>query len=396
MVCPCVQCQGKVHRSKRGVHEHLNLYGRDPLQRICYDGNGNDSSDDEWAADWLSRMDSFDNDFMDNSGEKDGQHEEGAHTHDIQEDELDIGEGINIPQMLNGIFANVEQMRSRFDSEHEEEAATSNATNFDESEDTEDCTNFPERVRSACTALYDGASISELGFLVMFFNICTCHNVANVCATELLSFLKTSVLPKNNKVPKNMYEARKVISSMGLDYKEIGACKKGCVLFRNEFADLQECPKCYEPRYIQRGQSQRPSKVLQYFPLIPRLQRMFGSPVLSEMMTWTATNKSTDGKQRHIGDSAHWKWIDERWPEFAGEQRNVRLGLSLDGMNPFGDKNNVYSCWPVTILNYNIPPWQTIKKFFIMMVLLIPGPESALMENIDVWLAPVLEELKQL
>jgi hypothetical protein len=272
MVCPYVQCQGKVHRSKRGVHEHLNLYGRDPLQRICYDGNGNDSLDDEWAADWLSRMDSFDNNFMDNSGEEDGQHEEGAHTHDIQEDKLDIGEGMNIPQMVNGIFANVEQMRSRFDSEHKEEAATSNATNFDKSKDTEDCTNCPERVRSACTSLYDGANISKLGFLVMFFNICTCHNVAKACATELLSFLKTSVLPKNNKVPKNMYEARKAISSTGLDYKEIGACKKGCVLFRNEFAKLQECPKCYELCYSQREQSWWPSKVLRYFPFIPRLQ----------------------------------------------------------------------------------------------------------------------------
>jgi hypothetical protein len=30
------------------------------------------------------------------------------------------------------------------------------------------------------------------------------------------------------------------------------------------------------------------------------------------------------------------------------------------------------------------------------MVLLIPGPESALEKNIDVWLAPVREELKQL
>jgi hypothetical protein len=37
-----------------------------------------------------------------------------------------------------------------------------------------------------------------------------------------------------------------------------------------------------------------------------------------------------------------------------------------------------------------------MKKFFIMIVLLIPGPESALMKNIDVWLAPLQEELKQL
>jgi hypothetical protein len=107
------------------------------------------------------------------------------------------------------------------------------------------------------------------------------------------------------------------------------------------------------------------------------------------MMTRTATNRSIDGKMRHIEDSPHWKWIDQRWPEFAMEKWNVRLGLSLDGMNPFGDKNNVYFCWPITITNYNIPPWQTIKKFFMIMVLLIPGPGSALEKNIDVWLAPI-------
>jgi hypothetical protein len=168
-----------------------------------------------------------------------------------------------------------------------------------------------------------------------------------------------------------------------------------CVV-QKRLAHLQECPKYHEPRYIKRGQYKSPAKVLQHFPLIPRLQQLFKSLVIVDMMNWTAINKSTNGKMKHIGDSPHWKWIDEQWPEFAMEKQNVRVGLSLNGMNPFEYKNNVYFCWPVTILKYNLPPWQTIKKFFIIMVLLIPRPESALDKNIDVWLAPIQEELKQL
>ena len=140
------------------------------------------------------------------------------------------------------------------------------------------------------------------------------------------------------------------------------------------------------------GKSTQPVKVLRHFPLIPRLQRLYRIPSISKMMTWTADNKSEDGLQRHIGDSHHWRFIDEKWPDFGAENRNVRFGLSLDGVNPFGDKNNNYSCWPVTLLNYNLPPWMTTKRFFVLLSLLIPGPESAMSANIDVFLAPAVEE----
>jgi hypothetical protein len=135
--------------------------------------------------------------------------------------------------------------------------------------------------------------------------------------------------------------------------------------------------------------------VFQYFPLIPQLPQIFKSPKLARMMTWTATNKSLDSKQRHTRDSLHWKMIDKQWPGFANEVQNVWFGLFFDGMNPYGDKNNNNSCCLVTILNYNIPPWQTIN-FFIIMVLLVPCLKSALSKNIDIWLAPIIEKFVQL
>jgi hypothetical protein len=43
-----------------------------------------------------------------------------------------------------------------------------------------------------------------------------------------------------------------------------------------------------------------------------------------------------------------------------------------------------------------MPPWLTIKKFFLMLVLLIMGKELVKSNNIDVYLAPFLEELQEL
>ena len=50
-----------------------------------------------------------------------------------------------------------------------------------------------------------------------------------------------------------------------------------------------------------------------------------------------------DGIMRHLTDSEEWKEFDLRHSDFALEPRNVRLGLAMDGFNPFGNINNNYS-----------------------------------------------------
>jgi hypothetical protein len=48
------------------------------------------------------------------------------------------------------------------------------------------------------------------------------------------------------------------------------------------------------------------------------------------------------------------------------------------------------------LLNYNIPPWLSTKKFFIMLALLIPGKQSVTSEFFDVYMEPLVEELVEL
>ena len=51
--------------------------------------------------------------------------------------------------------------------------------------------------------------------------------------------------------------------------------------------------------------------------------------------------------------------------------------------------------WPVLVMPYNLPPWKCMTKPFMMMSLLIPGRNS-LGKDIDVYLRPLIDELKDL
>jgi len=74
---------------------------------------------------------------------------------------------------------------------------------------------------------------------------------------------------------------------------------------------------------------------------------MFRSEQVAKDLRWHFTNKSSDGKMQHPINSVTWDQVNAKYPEFAAEERNIRLGLSTDGFNPFNMKNNKYSCWPV-------------------------------------------------
>ncbi|TYK01408.1 uncharacterized protein E5676_scaffold29G001060 [Cucumis melo var. makuwa] len=73
----------------------------------------------------------------------------------------------------------------------------------------------------------------------------------------------------------------------------------------------------------------------------------------------------------------------------------MHLGLASDGFNPFGQISMSYSMWPVMLLPYNLPPWKCMKETNLFMLLLIPDLRS-LGREIDVYLQPLIEELKKL
>ena len=246
------------------------------------------------------------------------------------------------------------------------------------------------------TPLYCGSSLSRLDATLLFMNVCRTHKATNALITEMLHLMSQVMLPLPNSLPSSEGIASRMLGRLGLGYKAIDSCKNGCVLFRHEFAEIDRCPVCQHPRFKAVGMSKVPHKVLRHFPLIPRLKRMYSTPQLAALMTWHGSNVSSDGKMRGPYDSPQWEHIRVKHADFEADSRNVHLGLCADGLNPHSQKRSTHSLCPVLLLNYNIPPWLTIKKFFVMMVLLIPGPEAVTADHIDVYLSPLLEELREL
>ncbi|XP_024171963.1 uncharacterized protein LOC112177965 [Rosa chinensis] len=102
-----------------------------------------------------------------------------------------------------------------------------------------------------------------------------------------------------------------------------------------------------------------------------------------------------DGYMRHPADSPAWKLVDYKWPKFASESRNLRLALSADGINPHSSMSNRYSCWPIILVTYNLPPWLCMKRKFMMLSLLISGPKQP-GNDIDIYLEPLIDDLRTL
>ncbi|XP_025661384.1 uncharacterized protein [Arachis hypogaea] len=232
--------------------------------------------------------------------------------------------------------------------------------------------------------LYPGcAKYSKLSFLVKLYHIkCMC-DVSDKAMTMILDLLRDAF--EQAKLPKTVYEARKTIRKLGIEYAKIDACPNDCMLYRGDDANLTRYKKCGCSRWkqktkngsilrlnvpVKRNGKPIAAKTLRYFPLIPRLQR-------------------------HPRDAEAWKKFDAKYTNFSADPRNVRLAFASDGFNPFGNMSTKYSIWPVILISYNLPPWLCMKQTSFILSTLIPGPKMP-SNNIDVYLQPLIDELKKL
>lgn len=189
---------------------------------------------------------------------------------------------------------------------------------------------------TAHTLLFAGARLSSLTATLILLNLCRTHGCSNAFVAELLTILSMSILPEVNTLPKTEYQASKILQKLGLSYEIIAVCPNNCMLFRGSVQeDLIACTVCHAPRFKRVGDSQVARKVLRYFPLIPKLQRIFSTPAQALLQTWWAQNLSDNGYLRCAADSPQRKSADTIDPDFAREHRNIRLGLATDGLNPF-------------------------------------------------------------
>ena len=227
---------------------------------------------------------------------------------------------------------------------------------------------FYDLLKAAEEPLYDGCgNHSQLSVLTRMLSIKSDYNIPRACFDEIVKLMGEIVPSPSNKVPSSFYSAKKLASGLGLPYEKIHCCINGCKLYRGEYRDWDHCHFCEHPRWKPKFLSSRKKKdvpyaIMHYLPVTPRLQRLYASPATAEYMRWHKEHPQVLGELIHPSDAGAWKAFDNSHPSFSAESRNVRLGLCTDGFAPFGHSGKQYSCWPVIVTPYNLPPWMCMRK----------------------------------
>ncbi|GKB22594.1 hypothetical protein Tco_0861995 [Tanacetum coccineum] len=128
---------------------------------------------------------------------------------------------------------------------------------------------FEELYASAKEELYPGRDyVTRLDFMAKFTYFKVKGRLTDSISNEMLEFFQ-NVFPisKGYKLPPSYYAIKK-----------IHAYEHDCCLFRgDDNKDLDFCPVCNTSRWKDSNTPGKkvPKKVLRYFPIIPRLQRLY-------------------------------------------------------------------------------------------------------------------------
>ncbi|GJR89338.1 putative transposase-associated domain-containing protein [Tanacetum coccineum] len=230
----------------------------------------------------------------------------------------------------------------------------------------DDLVKFQELLLDAEKPLYEGCpDFTKLSAIVKLLNLKGKYEASDKFFTELLGLIK-KMLPAGNEMVEKTFQAKKVMRLMGSGYKKIHVCINNCLLYWKNDKDLTACRTCGTSRWKVDNKTKKvyeniPAKVMWYFPIIPRLQRLFKIESISEDLRWHAIRRITDG-------------------------------ISVDGVD-VNTGNRHHSVWPVLTVIYNLPPWLCMKRKFINLSVLISGYPG---NDIDVFLEPLVDDLHTL
>ncbi|XP_019263711.1 PREDICTED: uncharacterized protein LOC109241424 [Nicotiana attenuata] len=310
--------------------------------------------------------------FWYHHGEKLGEPQ--SNSEDVEDDETEEADGEDeIHTILRDLYPN-------FDADN----TNTDGDNFLEEEPNLEAKKFYRLLKDIEQPLYQNLKVSKLSTMVKLLHIKSIGRWSNESFTMLLKMFKEDLLPAESNLPDSYYEAKKIIRDLGLSYKNIDACKKNCILYWKDDKFHESCNVCGASKWKEDKHSGETKfmtgkkiahKILRYFPLKPRLQRLFMSSKISSLMTWHHAKRVDDGVMRHPADSMEWKKFDELHQSFVAEPRNVQLGHASDGFQPFGSSRTPYSIWHIVLIPYNLPPWLCMKQENFILSMLIPGPE---------------------
>jgi len=118
-------------------------------------------------------------------------------------------------------------------------------------------------------------------------------------------------MPNNENLVSKFYNAKKFMWPLGLGYEKYNVCPNYCMLYYGADAMKTNCDfygsSRYKPRNATSKGSNKAEQQLRYYPLTPRLYRLFMSLHHAKDMIWHHFYKSNNRVMVHLSDGKVWK-----------------------------------------------------------------------------------------
>jgi hypothetical protein len=149
----------------------------------------------------------------------------------------DVVPNPNVEEEENNDWAGGDAMHEMLDSLYPELDLSS------EEPATPEILRFFKLLKDSEEPLHEQTDVSIPAFVTQLMTIKSKYFFLNNCYNEILK-LFGNVLPKPNKLPKDMYHLKIIIKGFGMDYEKIDVCKNNCMLFMKDHVVEKKCLKC--------------------------------------------------------------------------------------------------------------------------------------------------------
>jgi len=176
-------------------------------------------------------------------------------------------------------------------------------------------------------------------------------------------------------------------------------CINSCCCFTGQFSTDNSCCYCGEARFDSGGKGRQQ---FCYLPLTARLKGFFLNQKTLDLMDYRSTYTHSDDTISDVFDGVHYQELlhEEvkingvmQGHRFFSEPCDLALGIMTDGFQIFKHvRNGSQTCWPIIMLNFNVPPESRSRLSNIIPVAIIPGPNA--LKDSDSFLRPLIDESK--
>jgi hypothetical protein len=109
--------------------------------------------------------------------------------------------------------------------------------------------NFYSLLAASEEKVHDDTDVTVLQTVTCLMAFKLKYIFLNYCYNDIIKLI-IDLIPVKHSMMKELYQSKKIVYDLKMNYEEIDACEKNCVLFWNKYKDNTECQHCGKSIYV--------------------------------------------------------------------------------------------------------------------------------------------------